>query len=169
MWAGEVEGDGEAGGQGSAGVGGGLGGRVARSAGHPLLAEVPLGRPPVDGGQRMLALGVGGVGQQDHEPVVDRVAVPDRLDGDEAAGQAGGQGGQGVLVEGAVGGAGDAVTVVEVAVVDDVLGVGEAETVGAAGGEDGADRWEEGVLKDVSVDLRTDAAWAAAPTTRTCS
>ena len=70
---------------------------------------------------------------------------------------AGSAGGQGLQIDRAVGRAGDSVAMVEVAVIDDTLSFVEPQAEGATGFEDSADRLEDSVLKNVSVDLSADA------------
>lgn len=137
----EVEGHAEVGGQAGAGGGGRVG------AAHPGVGR----------GQVVFAGRVVGDGVQHHEPVVDGVPVPDGLDGEDPAGQAGSPYGERVEVEGGVGGARHPVAEVHVPVVDDRLGVRQPDAEGPPGLAEGTERLEPGVLEDVPVDLRADA------------
>ncbi|MFD6306246.1 hypothetical protein ACFWFF_24810, partial [Streptomyces sp. NPDC060223] len=80
----------------------------------------------------MPAGGASGDGHQIHEPVVEGVAVPDGLGRQYTSGGTRSSGDQRLQVEWAVRGAGDPVSVVEIAVVDNELGVVEAQTAGTA-------------------------------------
>ncbi len=143
----EVEGHGEVGGQGGAGGGGHAG------AAHP----------GVDRGQVVVAGRLVGDGVQQYEPVVDGVPVPYGLDRDDPAGQAGCPDGEGVQVDGGVGRAGHPVAEVQVPLVDEQLGVVQADPEGPPGLPERTDRLHVPVLEDVPVDLGADARREGVP------
>lgn len=156
--------------------------RGARRAHAPPARRLPLrggaGRPPRPrrGGagpstRRRWPWGpcrrVGGEGREPHEPVVDGVTVPDRLDRDEAALAPGRPVGQRLQVEGALGLLCAPVPVGETAVRGDQLSDIDTHAVGnAADGDDGPHRREKGDLKDASLDLVADPGGQDSPTGR---
>ncbi len=122
-----------------------------------ILPRISFGAAPSDGCQGRFLPRLFRDGQQNHEPIIDGVTVPDRFDCRDTASDPSGPNSQGIQVHRAFRGTGDPVSEVDVPLVDNCLrGGGPNAVPDQADIDEKADSREQGIPQDMSVDLVTD-------------